>query len=319
MLTPKRFRRVGTETGGDRRRTHQVGEHHRDNPHRHRTPPPIRRRARATLLLAVRLDPRPDRVVKATDRLLRCLPPAMVLCASRTCPTGGSPTSAARVCTPATSRRPWSTSAITSRCSADSPTRCSMPGCRSSKLPEPRHLQRHLPRPLPGVLGDQALAGPRRDRPVLDRPLQRAARVQPEGLALPRAPQARLRPRPRQPVPGLRHLGDRPVPPGARDPAPPDHEGSGSRGRPRPEREEAPVGQPLVRVREDAGEGRSPLAPGCRRVGELDQRHPHRLRGAPPEHAPRAGRRRSRAVQAAGSRRPRARPPHHDRRAPMSR
>ena len=76
---------------------------------------------------------------------------------------------------------------------------------------EPRHLQRHLPRPFPEILGDQALAGPRRDRPVLDRQVQRAARLQPESLALPRRPQARVRPRPRQPVPGLRHLGHRPL------------------------------------------------------------------------------------------------------------
>ncbi len=51
-----------------------------------------------------------------------------------------------------------------------------------------------------------------------------------QSLALPRRPQARVRPRPRQPVPRLRHLGHRPLPARPRDPAPPDHEGSGPRG-----------------------------------------------------------------------------------------
>ena len=193
----------------------------------------------------------------------------------------------------------WSTSAITSRSSAASPTRCSTTACRSSSFRASTSSTTTYPGRFPRLLGVQALARPGRDRPVLDRPVQRAAGVQPAGMALPRARASRLRPRPRQPVPRLRHLGDRPAPPGARDAAPPDHDGPDLEVAHAPNRRKRRSVSRWYGVREDAGAGRAPACRAIVIVSENSINDIHtRLRRAPRPHAPRAGRRRPRAVPA---------------------
>ena len=69
----------------------------------------------------------------------------------------------------------------TSRSSAASRTRCSTSGCRYQAA-EPRHLQRPLPRPVPRVLGAEALGGLGGGAQFSDRHVHRAAGVQLPGL-----------------------------------------------------------------------------------------------------------------------------------------
>ena len=134
--------------------------------------------------------------------------PRNVGCASRCSPTGASPTSAARASTSATSPRRWSTSATTSRCSAASPTPSSTRGCRWSSCPASTSTTT-TSRCGCRACGSSSAGRLRRGGGVLDRPVPRAAGLQPAGLAAPAPAPRRVRPRPRQPVPRLRPAGDR--------------------------------------------------------------------------------------------------------------
>ena len=69
-------------------------------------------------------------------------------------------------------------------------------------------------------------------------------------------PARRVRSRPRQPVPRLRHRQARREDPPDRHAPPPDHPRSDARDGSRPEPVQAVLDRPLVRLREDAGQGR---------------------------------------------------------------
>ena len=200
--------------------------------------------------------------------------------------------------------------------------RPALPGARRAGADggaaEPRHLQRPLPGPVPGVLGAEDLGRSRRGGPVLHGRLQRAAGLQRPGPARAPAPPGRVRPRPRQPEPRLRPPAHRAAAAHHRHAPPPDLQGPRARDGPRAERQQAPAGGPLVLVRQDAGPGRPPDAPHRGGERELHQRHPRRHgRGRRP-HAPGARRRRPGPVPAAPRGGPRARPAHHHGSAPTS-
>ncbi len=184
---------------------------------------------------------------------------------------------------------------------------------RAHQAAQPRHLQRPLPRSLPGLLGDQDPRGPARARAVLDRHVLRAA-----GVQLPRPAGAQAR----GPASSTSSTTTSASATGSSQlekliptivtlhhPITRDRELEMEHA---PTRRKRLVGRAVVLVREDAGPRRHADAAHRRRQRELDQRHPHRHGRRPRPDAARAGGRRSGPVPPAAGCRPRPRPADHD-------
>ena len=137
----------------------------------------------------------------------------------------------------------------------------------------------------------------------VDRRLPRAQDVQLAGGAAAQGPGRRLRRRPRQPGPRLRHARDREDgPPAPHHDPPPDQLRPPDRPRGRTDVPQEALAAPVVRLPAHAGQGRPPGPHDPHAVGHLGARHRHRLRRRPGPHADRAAGRRRR-VRAADRRR----------------
>ena len=137
--------------------------------------------------------------------------------------------------------------------------------------PDPFRMPR--PRRVPQLLSD---VGRRpRVRRHVHRRLPRAVDLQHPGPPHAGRPAERVRPGPRQPVPGLRHPGDdgrRLAAPG--HPPPPDHRRPAAGPQPRHQPVAAADPAPLVRLPAHAGQGGPVAAPGHHGVPVVEDGHP---------------------------------------------
>ena len=179
---------------------------------------------------------------------------------------------------------------------------------------QPRHLQRPLPGPVPGVLGDQDARGPPRGGPVLRRARSPSRWRSASGRC------AHLKPRAGDfdlvhdnQCLGYGILAHREADPDDRHAAPPDHQGPRARDGPRAELAQAAGRRALVLVREDAGPRRVAACRASSSSARTRSTTSTPTWASPRPHAAGAGRRRPRAVPAAAGRRPRARPADHHR------
>ena len=143
-------------------------------------------------------------------------------------------------------------------------------GVGFTPVPEPRPLPR--PRPLPDPEPSRVpelvpVVGRRLEFGVMcTRRLPRAVDLQPAGPADPGRPPGRVRPGPRQPVPGQRDAGDDRRRLAAADhAAPPDHRRPAAGPEPRHQPLAAVHPAPLVRLPADAGQGGPGAAPAWSR------------------------------------------------------